>query len=430
MAIEYVEPRVRADQRAGLWDSDFPTPPGAPNESLLRQSAASPYARPVFSGPGGFAGPDGAAQPTTRAGRGSLEELDALEPVSDSELVPTRISVAPPEPLPVQAAPDQYGDLMFTTFSEQLNPHQRGLMQGPAPAGQGAKDAGPDGPPSRPQLKVSLLTRESWPTPSSGRVSKPTGKPAVHAVPDQGSWSGVLWMIGAGLGIALGTLALVGAVWFDPDPPLAADGSVPGSAPASEAVVETPTADGEAPGPAAAPKPPSPAAAVAPPSPAAAVAPAGPAAALAPEPDLPELSALPDLARLRRAVERRQVHLAHMESRYRQALTAQPEQARWLAGLAQVLIYRRRYTQALTFARRAVRVEPHHLGYRFVLADALAGLGKYPAARQAYRAILTQHPDNRRARLQLGRIADLDPAAPAVGSAGRDRPWNDRVFSL
>jgi tetratricopeptide (TPR) repeat protein len=86
---------------------------------------------------------------------------------------------------------------------------------------------------------------------------------------------------------------------------------------------------------------------------------------------------------------------------YQRALSIQPEQARWLAGLAHALTNDRRPVEAVDVCTRALVQAPSDHRLRRALATAHEALGQWRAAADILRQEVARWPDDHRLRYQL-----------------------------
>lgn len=97
--------------------------------------------------------------------------------------------------------------------------------------------------------------------------------------------------------------------------------------------------------------------------------------------------------------------LPEAEAEYRRVLAAAPQDADIVAGLADVLIRRQRFEQALELLGPAHELAPSRTDILMERGSALQSLGRAAQARQDYRAVLALDPENSPAKAALAALA-------------------------
>jgi len=96
--------------------------------------------------------------------------------------------------------------------------------------------------------------------------------------------------------------------------------------------------------------------------------------------------------------------LEQAQSRFRQAVEANPNDSSGYAGLATVAFERASYSRSVELARQVVQMNPRGVQGHILLGDAYFKLMRYNAAREAWEHVLKLDPQNARASRRIERL--------------------------
>ena len=96
--------------------------------------------------------------------------------------------------------------------------------------------------------------------------------------------------------------------------------------------------------------------------------------------------------------------LVRAQVAFDRAVHADPTNPDAVAGLAEVAFENARYTDALDYGRRAVRIQPRAPRYQIVVGDAYFKLLRYDEALAAYQRALSQAPGDSGIKARIGRV--------------------------